>query len=201
MNQRLVGSVVGEGANHVDIGGIGEFISLLGEPPDVVLEAFPALLDALLEAPRGPRAFAGTLKITHEGLFKVGLVVDSVARQVHEIGPRPLHEVDREKLDDQVIILESCHAAGKAVVFQPDVGIGGHVVLVHVCWYVRFYEKLLLLDRTLEGAWSLPRSVGTTLASPLGCTRLLSFFLFLPLVVEDVASIADIPEVVLQRNM
>lgn len=165
VNQRLVGSVVGEGANHV---GIGEFISLLGEPPDVVPEAFPTLLDALLEAPRGPRAFAGTLEITHEGLFKVSLVVDSVTRQVHEPGPRPLCEVDREKLDDHVIILESCHAAGKAVVFQPDAGIGGHVVLVHVCWYVRFYGKLLLLDRTLEGAWSWPRSARTTLTSPLG---------------------------------
>lgn len=70
MNQRLVGSVVGEGANHDGIGGIGEFISLLGEPPNVVLEAFPGLLDALLEGPRGPRAFAGTLEITHEGLLR-----------------------------------------------------------------------------------------------------------------------------------
>lgn len=95
--------------------------------------------------------------------------MDSVARQVHEPGPRPLHEVDREKLDDQVIILESCHAASKVVVFQPDARIDGPVVLVHVCWYVRFYGKLLLLDPTPEGAWSWPRSVGTTLASPLGC--------------------------------
>jgi hypothetical protein len=108
--------------------------------------------------------------------------------------------VDREKLDDQVIIHESCHAAGKAVVFQPDAGIGGPVVLVHVCWYVRFYEKLLLLDCTPEGAWSWPRSAGTTLASPLGCTRLLYFFLLLLLVVEDVVTITDIPEVVLQWN-
>jgi hypothetical protein len=88
VNQRLVGSVVGECANHVDIGGIGESISLLGVPPDVVLEALPTLLDALLEAPRGPRAFAGTLEITHECLFKLGLVMDSVARQVHEPGSR-----------------------------------------------------------------------------------------------------------------
>lgn len=56
--------------------------------------------------------------------------MDGEARQVLELGPRSFHEMDGEELDDQVIILDSRHAAGKVVVFQPNIGIGGRIVLV-----------------------------------------------------------------------
>lgn len=168
MNQRLVGSVVDEGANHVGIGGIGEFIYLLGEPSDVVPEAFPALLNALLKAPRSPREFAGTLEITHEDLFKVGLVVDSVARQVHELGPRPLREVDSEELDDHMVVLDSHHAAGKTIMFQPDAGICGPIILSDVCWRSHLSGELHLLNCATEG---VPHPIRMELGL---CSRLLA---------------------------
>jgi hypothetical protein len=45
----FVGSVIGEGAHHVGICGVGEFVSLLRKPPDVILEAFSTLLGAPFE--------------------------------------------------------------------------------------------------------------------------------------------------------
>jgi hypothetical protein len=66
-----------------------EFVLFLREPPDVVSKAFPALLDTSLEVPRAPRAFVCALKITHKGLLEVGPIMDSVARQVLELYPRP----------------------------------------------------------------------------------------------------------------
>jgi hypothetical protein len=41
--------------------------------------------------------------------------------------------MDGEKLDDQVIILDSRHAAGKVVDFQPDVEISSSIVLGDIC--------------------------------------------------------------------
>lgn len=45
----FVGSVIGEGAHHVGIRGVGEFVSLLRKPLDVILEAFSTLLGAPFE--------------------------------------------------------------------------------------------------------------------------------------------------------
>jgi hypothetical protein len=59
--------------------------------------------------------------------------VDGEARQVLELGPRSFHEMDGEELDDQVIILDSRHAAGKVVDFQPDVEISSSIVLGDIC--------------------------------------------------------------------
>lgn len=56
--------VLSEGTYHVGVGGVGEFVPLLGEPPDVIPKAFPALLGASLEVPRTPTAFLGSLEIS-----------------------------------------------------------------------------------------------------------------------------------------
>lgn len=57
MNECLVSDAVSEWTHHIRVGGIRKLIPLLGEPLDVVLEAYSALLDALLEVLRAPRAF------------------------------------------------------------------------------------------------------------------------------------------------
>lgn len=88
MNQCLVGGVIGEGTDHVSVGDIGEFVSLLGEPPDVILKAFSTLLNASLEVLRAPEAFISALEISHESVNEVGPLVEDSARQVLELGPR-----------------------------------------------------------------------------------------------------------------
>lgn len=100
MIQSLIGGVVGECTNHIGIGGVVEFISLLGEPLDVISEAFLILLDVSFEVLRAPRLFVGALEITHEDLLEVDPIVDGAARQVFEPGPRTLREMDGEELDD-----------------------------------------------------------------------------------------------------
>lgn len=90
MDECLVGGAIGEGAHHVGVCGIRKFVSLLGESPDVVSEAFPALLDASLEVPRTLRALVGALEISNEGFFEVNPVVDCSFRQMLKPSSCPL---------------------------------------------------------------------------------------------------------------
>jgi hypothetical protein len=112
----------------------------------------------------------------------------------------PLRKVDGDKLDDQVVIPNPCHAAGKTVVFQPYNGIGGPVIHGDDCCRVHYHRKLRLPDCVSKGEWYGPRWARTSLTPPLGRMRVLCFFLLLSPVVEDVAGIVDISKVVLQRN-
>lgn len=123
VDERLIGSAVGEGAHHVGVGGVGEFVSLLGEPPNVIPEAFPILLGAPLKVPGALGALVGALEVLDEGLPEVDPVVDGAGWQMFEPGPRSLRKVDGEELDDEVVVLDPHHAAREAVVFQPYTGI------------------------------------------------------------------------------
>lgn len=123
VEERLVGGVVSEGTCYMGVGSVREFISFLGEPPDVVPEPFPSLLVAPIEVPGAPRMLVSTLEVFYEGLSEVGLVVDGVGWQILESGPRPLRKVDGVELDDEVAILDSRHATDKVVIFQPYDGI------------------------------------------------------------------------------
>jgi hypothetical protein len=48
IGEGLVSGAIGEGTHYVGISGVGEFISLLRKPPDVIMEALPTLLGAPL---------------------------------------------------------------------------------------------------------------------------------------------------------
>jgi hypothetical protein len=100
MIKSLVGGAIVECTNHIGVGGVVEFISLLGEPLDLILESFLILRDASFEVPRAPRLFESALEITHEGLLEVDPIVDGAIRQVFEPDPRTLREMDGEELDD-----------------------------------------------------------------------------------------------------
>jgi hypothetical protein len=60
--------------------------------------------------------------------------MDGVAQQVLEPCPLPFREIDGHRLDNQGIILDSYHVAGKVIVFQPNTEIGGPVVFGNVGW-------------------------------------------------------------------
>jgi hypothetical protein len=51
MDKCFVGGAISEGTKYIGVGGIGKFIPLSGEPPDLILEGFPTLLGSLLMAP------------------------------------------------------------------------------------------------------------------------------------------------------
>jgi hypothetical protein len=87
MDECFIGCVVSEGSDHIGIDGIMEFVPFLGEPPDVILEAFPALLGTPLTVLGAPWAFVGALEISDEGLTVVGLVMDGATWQVLKLGP------------------------------------------------------------------------------------------------------------------
>lgn len=95
----------------------------MGEPLDVILETLTAVLGTTLEVPGSPSAFIGALEVFDECLPEVGLVVDGVNWQMLERGPRPIRKVDGEELGDEVVVLDSHHAASKAVILKPDARI------------------------------------------------------------------------------
>jgi hypothetical protein len=100
--------------------------------------------------------------------------------------------MDRKKLDDQVAILDSRHAAREPVVFQPyDRGCGA-IVLGDVGWRVYLRGKLSLSDLSPEGVWSHPRRAGAACASSF--TWLLDLSLLLSPIVKDVPSVANISD-------
>jgi hypothetical protein len=62
----LVGGDVGEGPDHISIGGIREFVSFFGEPMDVV--------------PRATRALVGALEVPDERSPEVGPIIHGADR-------------------------------------------------------------------------------------------------------------------------
>lgn len=60
VEESLVSGAISEGTYHV---GVGEFVSLLGEPLDVISETLPSLLGTSLEVPGAPRAFVGAMEV------------------------------------------------------------------------------------------------------------------------------------------
>lgn len=168
MDECFVGGAISEGTYHVGVGGIGEFIPLLGEALDVILEAFLALPGAPLEIPVAPKEFVSAMEDSHKGLTEFDQVMDGAARQVRKLGPRPLREVDSEELDDHMVVLDSHHAAGKTIMFQPDAGICGPIILSDVCWRSHLSGELHLLNCATEG---VPHPIRMELGL---CSRLLA---------------------------
>lgn len=99
----------------------------------------------------------GALEVFDKGLPKVGPVMDGAGWQMLELGPRPLRKVDLEELDDELVVLESCHAASKVVIFQPYTGIQRPVIFGNICWRPHFCRELGLADCASKGVWPWPR--------------------------------------------
>lgn len=79
VDEHLVRGAIGEGAQYVGVSGVGdvgEFVSFLIKPPDVVLEALSTLLGAPLQVLGASRPLVGALEISDKGLLEVGPVVD-----------------------------------------------------------------------------------------------------------------------------
>jgi hypothetical protein len=79
VDEHLVRGAIGEGAQYVGVSGVGdvgEFVSFLIKPLDVVLEALSILLGAPLQVLGASRPLVGALEISDKGLLEVGPVVD-----------------------------------------------------------------------------------------------------------------------------
>jgi hypothetical protein len=77
VDERLVGGALSEYTYYI---GVGDFVSFMGEPPDVVLETLPTVLGAPFEVLGAHRVFVGALEVLNEGLPEVRPVMDGVAR-------------------------------------------------------------------------------------------------------------------------
>jgi hypothetical protein len=137
----------------------------------------------------------GALEVPDEISLEIGPIMYGVGRQVLEPSPCPFHKMDMKELDDQVVVLDSHHAAHKSVVFKPHVGIRGAIVLGDVGWCAYLWERLCLLDIAPEGVWSHPRWARAAHASSF--VWLVELFLFPTPVVEDLPSVADASDAML----
>jgi uracil phosphoribosyltransferase len=84
---------------------------------------------APLKVLRAPRALVDALEIPDECSSEVSPIMYGAGRQVLEPSCHPLCKMDKNELDDQVVVLDSRHAARESVVFQPYAGIHGAIVL------------------------------------------------------------------------
>ena len=82
MNERLTVGAEGERQDDFGVDGAGEFVALLGEAADVVLEIFTLLLLAIAEVPWVFGANVGAQEIADEDVVELGPAVDPARRQV-----------------------------------------------------------------------------------------------------------------------
>jgi hypothetical protein len=194
VDKRLVGGAISEGTYYINVGGIGEFIPFMGQPPDVVPKTLLALLGTPFEVLGAPKAFVGALEVFVEVFPEIRLVMDGVARQMLKQGPCPLRgewcrrqSVDGEIQDDELVVSYSRHATVKALVLQPYARVRRPIVLGDIHRSLHFWRELRFSVGASEGAWTRPWWARVVLRPPFAW--LLDFLLLLALVVEDVPGV------------
>jgi hypothetical protein len=125
------GSAVCAGLEHrndVGIVDLWEFMTLLGETPDVVPLGFNLLPLATLQIPRilGPHVCA--LKVAGKDILEIFPTIDRVSKQVIELGFGHVIQVNGEELNDRKVIVRPTHPTCKSVVLQPNTGISFAIV-------------------------------------------------------------------------
>ena len=92
------------------------------------VEGLVGLLLAALEVPGITRMDIRPLEISNEEPLEIRLVVDAIAREEFEPILNMFPYVDREVLNDEVIIIHSPGSVGEPKVFEPYTG--------HHPWYI-----------------------------------------------------------------
>ena len=76
-----------------------------------------------LEVPGVPRADIRPLEVPDEDPLEVRPITDAVAWEEFEPSSNMFHYVDREVLNDEVVIIHSTGSASEPKVFEPYTGI------------------------------------------------------------------------------
>ena len=74
---------------------------------------------AALEIPRIPRTDIRPLEISDEDPLEVRLVTDAIMREEFKPCPNMFPHIDREILNDEIVIIHPFGSAGEPEVFEP----------------------------------------------------------------------------------
>jgi hypothetical protein len=127
------------------------------ESPDVILEGFIQLLLASLQVSGvvGPHVCA--LEHAGEDLLEILLVDNRVSRQVLELGPSHVGQVNREERDDVEVVICLAHPTCKVIVFQLNTGIHPTIILDDVIRCSKMLQEACVKHVALKrhGSWPL----------------------------------------------
>ena len=107
MDQGLAGCPCNERPDDVRVGNVGKLVTLPREATDVLPESLIRLLAAALEVPGVPRAYVRALEVVDEDLPEVGPTINPVGREMLELAPRGVGQVEREVADDEKVIRDT----------------------------------------------------------------------------------------------
>jgi hypothetical protein len=80
--------------------------------------------------------------------------VDLVPRQVLELCPCGVTEVERKILDDEEIVCRSPGVASELVVLEPYVGVGVPIISGHIGRSTKARRELHVADALAKGPWT-----------------------------------------------
>jgi hypothetical protein len=143
--------------DDVGIVDLGELVALLGEPPNVILKGLARLMSTTLHIPRvaWPRVCA--LEVASEDLLEIVPAINQISGQVIEPSPDCVSQVNREKLDDEDVVIHPTHPARKAVIFQPNIGVGFAIIIDDVVWLLEIFWETCIMHVAPKhlGPWAL----------------------------------------------
>jgi hypothetical protein len=74
-------------------------------------------------------------EIAGEDLLEILPPIDNVSRQMIQLGPSRVTQVDGEELDDENVIIHPTCLTSKVVVLQPDARVSFTVIPDDVAWH------------------------------------------------------------------
>jgi hypothetical protein len=116
MHQGLVICVRPECRNDASVVDHREFMTLLGETPNVVPQGFALLLSATLQISRIAGLHVCALKIAGKDIIEIFPTIDRVLRQVVKPGTRCVGQENGEELDNKKVIVSPARSTCKSVV-------------------------------------------------------------------------------------
>ena len=121
---------------------------------DVIPRELVGLLLAALEVLGVPRADIHPLEVPNEDPLEVHLVADAIAREEFEPSSNMFPYVDREVLNDEVVIIHSPGSTGESEVFKPYTGVRLPGILGDVGRRSEALWEQCSLDVLAKGPWS-----------------------------------------------
>jgi hypothetical protein len=118
--------------------------------PHVVLEGLALLLSAAPEVPGSARVHIGALEVAGKDLPQVIPTVYCISLEMVQLGPHGFSQIDREKLDDEHIIICPSRSTREAVILQPNAGVNFAVVFGDVAWHPKTSQKMSVVHGTPE---------------------------------------------------
>jgi hypothetical protein len=93
------------------------------------------------------------LKVASEDILETVPAIDDVSRQMIQLGPAEVGQVNREELDDEKFIICPACLASEVVVLQLHVGFSFTIVLDDITWRSKVLWEASVAHGAFERFW------------------------------------------------